>query len=333
MATSGRLQFGSLDDIFLTVYATNVSTGAGLSGLTNVSIAIVRPDGTLFTPSISVLSEVNASVVPGVYEITLPNADFSVLGSNGYGVFQYAINPNSASAAKMSAGSFERLSSVTTTSSAPATRYGTVDRVRALLPGTTASTSLIEGFLDDATELIERVTGDIFRPVSLVLEINGTGRRNLYHVRSGVLGTNLRSLSISEILRRSNYTDDWTTSGVIVPADYYQPKGHYLRLMVEDISEGKWLWGHRNYRISGSFGCAETPRAIHEAASILAADMVSPGFWRSQFARREDWKDYEYEMALRSDTGLSAQAFMTGVRPADNKIAHYMNKVPRISLP
>jgi len=97
-----RLRVGLEDDVVIAVLIQDFA-GAGLTGLTP-TLAITAPDATAVTLTSATLTAWNATIVPGFYRLTVPAATFGKTG-----VHSYTVDPGSASAAKVPAGSFERI--------------------------------------------------------------------------------------------------------------------------------------------------------------------------------------------------------------------------------
>lgn len=323
-------QFGESDDVTIFVYVVSSATGGGYTGIaqTDITVAIASPDTTVFVPTLATsleLKEVNQSVVPGVYSTTIPELDFNTPGA---GVYTYVVNITSNPNAIAPGGdSFTILSGVDTTTPAAAQRYGTAVRVNELVT-TTKTTTQIETILDETTEFIERVVNDVFRSMPMTLEINGTGNLNLYLTKNGFLGTDLKALTVTSITRRDRFTDAFSV-GTVVDTEIYQPLEHLVRIR-SLASDAGWIWGHRNYQVVGTFGWASTPRPIHEASSLLAAERIQPGRLQELGAKkREDWADYEYESA-QGEVNVNF-ATLTGYGIVDRILSRYLGGPIRIS--
>lgn len=320
-------KFGSDDLIELRVDIIHKTTRAGLPSLANVRLVVVYPDGADATPTApdDLFAEVNATLVEGAYKISVDQANLK--GGAKPGIFSFKVDPNDANAAKMFTEQFEVLAGVSTTSPS-ASFYGTFSGVKELID-TDKTQGEVEIILARVTERIERVTGYVFQNVPLKLEINGTGNRNLYLRKTGLLGTNQPVISIDQILRRDRFTDDFDVSATVLDPEIYRAKGHLIVLQVPEATIAQWLEGHRNYRVDGNFGWAAIPDDIHLAGNYLAAADLNPGFWKGVEAVQESWGgDYSY--SLPAGVIQSGGFRGTGVGPADRLLVQYLNRRPRI---
>jgi hypothetical protein len=114
-----RKQFGAAEDVTLSVYLTKADGSGPATGLAGVELVVVKPSNALQALTTKLFTEVNAAGLPGVYDITVPSAEWAELGSH-----QGKVHPHDATVLDPEPFEFERVAGTVARAS-----FGTTDTV------------------------------------------------------------------------------------------------------------------------------------------------------------------------------------------------------------
>lgn len=196
----------------------------------------------------------------------------------------------------------------------------------------------------DAQERIEQVTNEKWEETgSIAFIVSGDGTNVLEMKRV----TSWPIVTITKIEHRSvyAYADDFTANGTEVDQDDYSispSKRTLIRVKPTTIRGGLsglgpiWLQGHKNYKVTGTFGHANTPENIKRATARLAMEMAIPGI-TDQFNNvvSETHPDgYKYMTAAGIKSGIgSVVPNLTGIYAVDVLLKDYARKMPIMAVP
>lgn len=196
----------------------------------------------------------------------------------------------------------------------------------------------------DAQERIEQVTNEKWEETSSISHLvsgDGTDLLELKRVTSWPL------VSITQIQHRSTYanSDDFDANGTIVDADDYSispSKRSILRVKPTTIRGGLsglgpiWLQGHKNYKVTGTFGHVTTPEGIKRATARMAMEIAEPGVTdQLTGVVSETHPDgYKYVTAAGIKTGIGGVVpLLTGIYAVDMLLKDYARKMPIMVVP
>jgi hypothetical protein len=186
----------------------------------------------------------------------------------------------------------------------------------------------ISAFIDQAEELIEKVTSNKFYTEAATRYFDGNGKRRLFF--QPVTSLRLQSITSCNIV---DPTDNDTVHTTLTENTEYflDPQGYYVELplyLQEQartwLGYGVWPEGTRNVKIVGTWGETSVPESIKWAAALLVARRIDPDFSGLDDATKtsEKWSDYSVTYAKPRSTGSG----FTGVRQVDEILRLYRNK-------
>ena len=196
----------------------------------------------------------------------------------------------------------------------------------------------------NAQERIEQVTYEKWDTSGSIAHIVSGDGSDLLELRKS---TTWSIVTITEIVFRSIYqnSDNFTADGTTVPANDYSisdSKRSLLRVKPTTVRGGLsgmgpiWLEGHKNYRVTGTFGHVTTPEGIKRATIMLVREMASPGS-TSKYTDTvsETFPDgYKYVTAAGLKSGIGGVVpILTGVRAADVFLKDFVRKFPIMAVP
>lgn len=195
-----------------------------------------------------------------------------------------------------------------------------------------------------AQERIEQVTHEKWEetgPISHLLSGDGTPTLELRHVTSWPI------VSITQIEHRNEYAyaDNFATVGSIVDQDDYSisdSKRVIIRVSPTTIRGGFsglgpiWLQGHKNYKLTGTFGHVNTPEGIKRACILLTREYAVPGSTvKYDNVVSETFADgYKYMTAAGIKSGIGQVVpNLTGIRAVDIILKDFVRRVPSMMVP
>ena len=195
-----------------------------------------------------------------------------------------------------------------------------------------------------AQERINQVTNyrwDTSGSIGIIVSGDGS---NLLEIRK-VITWPIASVTKVEFRNEYDSTDNFTASGEEIDADEYaisDSKMALVRIAPTTIRGGLdalgaiWISGYRNYKITGTFGVANTPYGIKRAAVMLVREAARPGSTaRYTNVVSETFPDgYKYTTAeaVKSAIGTIVPT-LTGVRAADIYLKDFVRGVPFMAVP
>lgn len=186
----------------------------------------------------------------------------------------------------------------------------------------------IQAAIDEAEELVERITETRFYAATETWYLSGQGSRFL-RLTPKINYPLLSVDSLLEVDESDSTIDTWEED-----TDFVN-NGHYLLAVdIDDsarigtiISNGYFPEGVKNFKLTGSFGSctlANCPEAIKRVIKLLALESISPGM--SYLTRREvvqqSWPDHS--VTYRSGQ-RNVQNSATGFEELDRILARYKN--------
>lgn len=182
----------------------------------------------------------------------------------------------------------------------------------------------IQTAIDDAEELVEKITHQRWYPSTETWYLNGFDSKYLRFPPT----INYPLLVVTELLEidsDENTVDTW------VENDDFVNHKHYL-LAVENndtertgtvVTGGYFPEGIRNFKLAGIWGTASCPKTVERVTKLLALEILSPGIThlsRSEIATKS-WPDY----TVTYRGGGTPSAGGTGFMELDRLLHRYVN--------
>jgi len=192
----------------------------------------------------------------------------------------------------------------------------------------------------NATQTIDTITSQYFGQFTEAIELSGRGESVLWFTPH----ISIPALSVSKVQYRDTYqkTYDWDASAETIDEDTYDladDRHSIVRLGAFSASErrtvegiaGYWVKGHKNYRVTATWGRREVPMPIEVVCVLLTRNAIDPGWIkRHENFLRERWPDgYEYE---RSGRFIGNVPTYTGIDVVDKVLYHFVDDTPGVGF-
>jgi len=245
----GRLQFGSQDAVEISVYLGKKDGTGGATGLAAVELIALKPsNGAKVTLTTKLFSQVNATDVPGVYEIKVPASEWPE-----FGVYQARVDPADATVDEPEPFTFERLSGAATTAPPGGNNLCTLADVQGIAGATTAAQdSIINGIIPRVSDFIHTRCRRKFPAQAFTETHDGNGKPDL-RVRNPPIVT-LTSITIDAVAQ--------TLADLKVYSGSNEGKIYH--------SKSLFSLGRRNIIVAYSGGFSTLPGEIMEVAIEMA---------------------------------------------------------------
>jgi hypothetical protein len=189
----------------------------------------------------------------------------------------------------------------------------------------------------DAGAFIDAVTREHFEPKAKQLILNGKGGRVLRTVQR----THMPIVAITQVQSRNTYdkTDNFDEVGAVVPDDQYrisESRRALIKVKALTLRSGLmlqqpiWLHGEHNYKVTGTFGRANTPKLIKLATVWLVREQIVPGYVSELEQPIQEMFPDGYMYILFRERSISETSLipLTGYRMVDTILRPYVNKTP-----
>jgi len=181
-----------------------------------------------------------------------------------------------------------------------------------------------------AQERVDALTRDHWVATTLALILSGDGG-DLLELRQV---THWPCISITQIEYREDYdsSDTFTDDGEVVPADDYALSKSRRAIIRSPETSNVWVSGLNNYKVTGTFGRATTPRNIKRATVLLTREHMSPGYLVEFEVPYSEWfpDGYRYIGQLPNKT---QQNSYTGYPVVDALLEPFIRKTPSMLVP